>query len=98
MASPSLLQLLFTVTTLLQGFKVKSLSINSLDLDKVKCLQAGGSFGCWTLSLTDSVTVTSPVIDASLCVFIWLEERYGLVQCPFSISAIPHFKPVSIRT
>lgn len=92
MASPSLLQLFFTVTTLLQGFKVKSLSINSLDLDKVKCLQAGGSFGCWTLSLTDSVTVTSPVIDASL------EERYGLVQCPFSISAIPHFKPVSIRT
>lgn len=92
--SPSLPRLFFTVTTLLQDFKLKSLSINSLDLDKVVWWGAHGRLALLAVGLSHSlslVTVTSRVIDAWLWVFIWLEDRYGPVLCSFPISAIPHF-------
>lgn len=97
--SLSLPWLLFTVTTLLHDFKLKSLSINSLDLDKVMSWKAHRQLALLAvvLSLTVSVTVTGPVFDASLWVFICFEERYGLVLCAFSISAIPHFWSISVE-
>ncbi len=64
----SLPGLFFTVTTLLWDAKLKLLSINNLDLDKVACLKACRQLALSAvgLSLTVSATVTSPVIDASL--------------------------------
>lgn len=61
----------------------------------MKDLQAVGSFGCWTLSLTVSATVTGPVIDAPF--FVWLEERYGPVLGPFFPFLEKQFQPIAVR-
>lgn len=83
--------LLFTVTTRLQDFKLQSLSINSLDLDKVKLWKAHRQLALLAvrLLLTVSVTPTGPVFDASLWIFICLEERYGLVLRAFFYFCCP---------
>lgn len=56
--SHSLPWLYFTVTTLLQDFKLKSLSINSLDLDKVMWWKAHRQLALLAVGLSHSLSLS----------------------------------------